>query len=241
MEHSQYLSAIKKALKARGVTYLDLAEQLKMTESGVKKMLNAKDISFRRVLQICDCLGILPGQLFSLSERTSISEVILTTQQEEALLKNRGLLAVYWRIVIEKYEPHEIERLQHLTKAELKKILDRLVSLNLLTARKGVYRAKHVGKFKWSDKSKLASTLNKEWSELTLHRALSGKFDSSLHRLVSMKVSQESYQNLLKKLSKVLDEAVQDSESEELTLSKQELKTFTALIAVTPQGVFDTI
>ncbi len=76
MEHSQYLNAIKKALKARGLSYADLARKLKMTESGIKKMLNAKDISFRRILQICDALDILPGQLFSLSEKTFISKLL---------------------------------------------------------------------------------------------------------------------------------------------------------------------
>lgn len=241
MEHSQYLSAIKKALKARGVTYIDLAEQLKMTESGVKKMLNAKDISFRRVLQICDSLGILPGQLFSLSEKTSISEVSLSAQQEDALLKNRPLLAVYWRLAIEKCELAEIEKLQGLSKSELKKLLDRLVTLDLLTSRKGHYRPQHPGKFKWSDESKLAKTLNREWSELTLRRSLAEKENQkSTHRLVSMKLSQEAYNDLLKRLSKALDEAVQDSEAEELTMSKNDLKNFTALIAVVQKGVFDT-
>lgn len=240
MEHSLYLSAIKKALKTRGVHYADLATHLKMSESGVKKMLNAKDISFRRVLQICEALDILPGQLFSLSEKTLISEVVLSPQQEEALLKNRPLLAVYWRLVIERCDLKDIEKLQRLNKTELKKLLDKLVSLDLLKHRKGEYRPSHVGKFKWSDQSKLAKTLNEEWSELTLERSLQTKvLATSLHRLVSMKLSQDSYLSLLKKFSKALDEAVQDSESEELTLPKEQLQNFTALVAAVQKGVFD--
>ncbi|MNJ92629.1 hypothetical protein D3C87_103030 [compost metagenome] len=238
MEHSQYLNAIKKALKARAVTYVDLATQMKMTESGVKKMLNAKDISFRRVLQICEALDILPGQLFSMSEKTFISEVKLTPVQEEALLKNRNLLAVYWRLAIEGHDVSEIEKLQNLNKAELKKLLDRLVSLELLSLKRGTYKSRHSGKFKWSDNSKLAKTLNKEWSELTLQRSLDEK-SRGMHRLVAMKLTTESYANMILKITEVLDEAVRESEREELTTGKQRLHNSMTLVATVPQGVFD--
>ncbi|GEM_PF-2030037 len=239
MEHSLYLNAIKKALKTRQVTYADLARQLRMTESGVKKMLNAKDISFRRVLQICEALDILPGQLFSMSEKSSISEVALSRSQEEALIRNRSLLAVYWRLVVEKRSLEEIETLQNLKRNELKKLLDRLVTLDLVSVTKGTYRSKHRGKFRWSDQSHLAKVLNEEWSKLTLQRALDKNAASSLHRLVSMRLSAQGYAELLKKLNQALDEAVQDSEREELTTAPQELKNFSALAAVVQKGVFD--
>lgn len=239
MEHSQYLQGIKKALKARDVSYEDLAQQLKMTESGVKKMLNGKDISFRRVLQICEVLGISPGQLFSLSEKTFISEVELSAIQEEALLKNRPLLATYWRIAIEGHTPAEAASLQHLSKAELQKHLDRLVSLDLLSVKRGIYRSRHSGKFKWSDQSKLAKTLNKEWSELTLSRSLDGG-EQNTHRLTALKLSEESYKKLTASLLRAVDEAVQDSEREEITMQVQRLHSYMVLVAATTRGVFDS-
>ncbi|KHD89041.1 MAG: hypothetical protein OM95_06225 [Bdellovibrio sp. ArHS] len=239
MEHSRYLDTIKKILKAREVTYGDLASHLKMSESGVKKMLNAKDISFRRILQICEALEVLPGQLFSMSEKSFISEVVLSQQQEDALLKQRSLLAVYWRFVVEGCPLNEIEKLQKISSAELKKILDKLVHLDLLTAKRGVYKPRHSGKFRWNNESKLVKVLNKEWSELTLHRALKGD-QGAYHRLVSMKFSEESYEQLRQNLAKVLNEAVQNSEKDELTLPKKQLHNFTALIATTSLGVFDS-
>ncbi|HRO67710.1 MAG TPA: helix-turn-helix transcriptional regulator [Pseudobdellovibrionaceae bacterium] len=108
MEHSIYLNGLKKALKSRDLSYRDLAVSLRMTESGVKKMLNAKDISFRRVLQICDILNVLPGQLFSLSEQSSIPVLPLTSAQEEALIRDRTLLAAYWLFAIDRLTPEEI-------------------------------------------------------------------------------------------------------------------------------------
>ncbi|NUN06238.1 MAG: helix-turn-helix transcriptional regulator [Bdellovibrio sp.] len=237
MEHSLYLNAIKKALKSRGLSYAELAKDLRMTESGVKKMLTAKDISFRRILQICEVLDILPGQLFSSSEKSRIKEVELSNTQQEALIKNRTLLAVYWRFVVEKYSLDEISKMQNLTKAEAKKLMDRLVTLDLLVQSRGQYRARHSGKFKWSDSSKLAKHLNQEWSELTLQRSL--KNSAATHRLVGMKLSNPSYQRCIEKIQNALDEAVQESEREELTLAKSELHHYSLLLAGVPQGVFD--
>lgn len=238
MEHSQYLNAIKRVLKARSVTYQDLAEQLKMTESGVKKMLNAKDISFRRVLQICEAVGVLPGQLFSMSEKSFVSDVSLTEQQEDMLLKNRALLAVYWRIAIEGKEISEVERLQKLNKTELKKMLDRLVSLDLLSVRRGAYKARHTGKFRWSDDSKLAKTLNKEWSQWTLEKSLKRE-SGGLHRLVALQMSQDSYEFFLKKMNEVINGAIHDSEMDEMTLNKEKLVNCSLVVASVPQGVLD--
>ena len=241
MEHSIYLEGIKRAFRNQGVTYSALSKELRMTESGVKKMLNAKDISFRRVLQICDVLNILPGQLFSLSEKSSIEEVHLSDHQQEVLLKNRTLLAVYWRLAIEHCSTDEIEALQKLSRSELKRHLDRLVSLDLLSVRKGVYKAKHLGKFKWPDDSKIAKALNKEWSELVLQRTLQNKNSpETLHRLIAMKLSAKSYQEFLRRLSNLVDETIQESEREELTLAKSQLFNITSLLAISPKGFFDS-
>ncbi len=237
MEHSIYVNAIKKALKSRGVSYAELAQDLRMTESGVKKMLTAKDISFRRILQICEVLDILPGQLFSSSEKSRIKEVELSNAQQEALIKNRSLLAVYWRFVVEKYSLDEISKMQNLSKAETKKLMDRLVTLDLLVQTRGQYRATHAGKFKWSDTSKLAKFLNQEWSELTLQRAL--KNPTATHRLIGLKLSPASYQRWIEKMQTALDEVVQESERDELTLAKKDLQHYSLLLAAVPQGVFD--
>lgn len=239
MEHSLYLDGMKRALKARGVNYAELATRLKMTESGVKKMLNAKDISFRRVLQICSLLDILPGQLFSLSESAGIREVALTAKQEDALIKDRTLLAVYWRFVVERRSSGEIESLERLTTATLKKSLQRLAALGLVSESRGQFKAPPLGKFRWSDDSKLAQLLNAEWSQLTLKRALK-RDEGAFHRLVTLKATRETYDGLIRGISEALDEAVRASERDEVSAAPERLLGFTALAATVPKGVLDS-
>lgn len=237
MEHSIYLSGIKKALRAREINYAELAEHLRMTESGVKKMLNGKDISFRRVLQICDVLNVLPGQLFSASEEAIVPVLQLSDKQEDALINDRRLLMVYWLFTIEKLAPAEICKRQGISDADLIKSLRRLLRLELVMEKRGIFSPKHNGKFRWPDDSKLVKMLNQEWSQLTLNKALKAK-NRQCHRLIAMKLSKVSYENLLGRLAEVFEETARFSEREGLKSSKQELHDVTALFAAVDQGVF---
>lgn len=237
MEHSIYLDGIKNALKARGVSYLDLASRLMMSESGIKKMLNAKDISFRRVLQICQVLEISPGELFSVAEKTFIPTVRLSEDQEAALIKNRDLLMVYWRFTVEKMSPLSIQKSHKLSDTEINRLLQKLVTLELIAQRKGKFLPLHQGKFRWPEDSRLARILNEEWSILTLKKTLKIQ-DSRNHRLVAVKLSQTSYQEILSQISEVLDRAVQQSERESLMSTDQRLQDVTLVFAGLNESVF---
>ncbi len=240
MEHVVYLGGLKRALRAQGLTYADLAARLKMTESGVKKMLNAKDISFRRVLQICEALNVLPGQLFSLSEKAAIPVLRISDAQQGALLRDRNLLGVYWRLAIEKRGLTEVQRRQGLNAPALKKLLQKLVTLELLTEKRGQFYPKHRGKFRWADDTKLAQTLNREWSFATLERALrSAGTAEHYHRLAALKLSEKSYRDLWAKWELLLEEAVRISEREELSAPARDLRDYTLLLGLVPGSPLD--
>jgi DNA-binding Xre family transcriptional regulator len=240
MEHITYLKSLKTLLKSKGVTYTELAEHLGMSESGVKKMLNSKDLSFRRFFQICEMLNVFPGQVMAAAEQKAIPTQNLTSQQQELLLSQRNLLAVYWRITVEGLTPQETAKAQHLSAAELSKALKKLVSADLLTERDGHYFPKQAGKFRWPDDSKIARSLNHEWSELTLHRALNTKESApKMHRLMAIRLTNKSYENLIVKLEELLDETVRISEREELTAAKSDLKNLSIVTAIVAKGTLD--
>ena len=239
MEQRIYVDALKKSLKSRGVTYAELADSLKMSESGIKKMLNAKDISFQRIIKICNVLDILPGQLFTISENASIPTLELTAKQEGMLIKDRLLLSVYWLFTIEKKSLDEIMRMQKLTSNELKNALQKLVNLELVRHKKNQFLPKNWGKFRWADNSKLAQLLNAEWSRLVLKRSLKLKPDQlGVQRLSALKLSKGSYEKLIEKTMELLDEAAQISEREELTYPQKELHDFTVLVASAEGSLF---
>ena len=211
-----------------------------MTESGVKKMLNAKDISLRRILNICELLNVRPGQLFSMSESSQIPSIPLTQKQEDALIHDRKLLAVDWLIVVEKQKTRTLDSILRISKAQLDSYLRHLVNLKLLSQRRKEFIAPFQGKFKWPDESKLAILLNRDWSYLQLNRALSQKPErDAYHRLLSLRLSKRTYKTLKLKLSEAFDEVLRASEREEMSLSGQELMTITSVATASRGGFFD--
>lgn len=241
MEHRLYLDAIKKALKSRGLTYEELARALKMTESGVKKMLNAKDISFQRIIQICKILDVLPGQIFSISEKSAVPVFNLSDKQQDALINDRKLLATYWLLTIERKTAEQIATAFKTTGTEIKHRLQKLVTLELVSQKRNQFFPKQQGKFRWPDDSKLARALNQEWSQQTLKKALNLKpEEQGYHRFAALKLSSESYQKYLHKFYELFNEMAQISEREELTSSQKKLSDFTFVIASSSGGVFES-
>ncbi|MNT39818.1 hypothetical protein D3C72_1760960 [compost metagenome] len=145
---------------------------------------------------------------------------------------------IYWRFTIEKLSIEEISKRHAISESDLKKSLQKLVSLDLVAQRRGKFQPKHQGKFRWPDDSRLAKLLNHEWSQLTLKKALRAQ-DNKTHRLMAIKLSDESYEALLLDLSRVFDAAVQTSERESLMSSHQIVHDVTALFAAVNEGVFE--
>ncbi len=90
---------IKRELKRQGINYQDLAYQLNIAESTVKKMFAKGNFSLDRLDQICDALGV---ELLDMVENvndevTRISK--LTVQQENALLSDFTLLLVAYAAI----------------------------------------------------------------------------------------------------------------------------------------------
>lgn len=240
MEHTLYLNTLKKALRSRGITYADLAKSLKMTESGVKKMLNAKDISFQRILKICKVIDVLPSQIFSISERSSVPTYHLSEKQQDALVKDRRLLAVYWLLTIERKSVEDMGLQLKAPVQDIRIRLQKLVSLDLVNQKKSEFFPKHHRKFRWPDNSKLARILNQEWSQQTLKKALNLKEGTlGMHRFAALKLSNESYSQLLNKFAEIFNEIAQISEREELTNTNKDLLDFTVMLATAPGGAFE--
>ena len=239
-DHQNYIKGIKIALNQRGMTYAELAVKVRMSESGIKKMLNAKDISFRRVLQICEALQITPGKLFSQSEVWSIQDIELNDTQQNELIRDKILLEVYWRFVVEKRDLEHLMKLVGSTPHETRKKLQRLVTLELIKQKKGKFERISSEKFRITDDSKLGIHLNKEWSHLTLARSLSApESKNGFHRLISMLVSEEAYARLMSDCKEALERAVQASEYEELSGKLGKRINFSALVAIVDEGVMD--
>jgi len=133
-ELDQLLSTLKRQLKARGMTYRDLAVALDLSEASVKRLFASGSFTLERLLQVSHLLGFT---LAELSQEAALGESRLHTlseSQERELVSDAKLLLVtvcvlnQWTLadILSVYQLSEAECIQRLAR------LDRLGLLQLL-------------------------------------------------------------------------------------------------------------
>jgi len=121
------IETLKKYLKAKGITYKQLAEELKLSEASVKRLFSKQTFSLARLEEVCRILDIDFYDLVLMDRhRTHHMTDRLTAEQEQALLSNTKLsfflyfLVNGWSVslIIEEYDYSEAEAFRMLRKLE---------------------------------------------------------------------------------------------------------------------------
>jgi transcriptional regulator with XRE-family HTH domain len=233
---------IKKALKSRGVTYQELAAELSLSESGVKKLLTGKDISFQRLDQICRFLAIPLSEVVRSVERRQIREISLTVEQEKVLLQEPLLFRIYWRLSVERHTAEEIRAAENLDENQFSRLVQKLLRWDLVKIQKdGKILPLHRGPVRWIGQGPLLQSLNQEWSKLALNRSLDHKGKGGFyHHLMTLRLSDQEYETALRELNKFVEELVQRSERDSLHHSLDQQKARVFLLAANPIGFLTT-
>lgn len=143
------IRTLKSELKAAGLTYADLARELGMAESSVKRMFARGDMPLARIDEICRVLRTDFAELARqvVAQRPLAQE--LTLEQEEAVVADRGLLLVAL-CCVSQWSFGQMVSTYRFTEAECVAHLVRLDRLGLIELRAGNrYRLKVAKGFRW--------------------------------------------------------------------------------------------
>lgn len=140
---------LKAELKTAGITYAQLARQLDMAESSVKRMFAQGDMPLSRIDEICRVLRTDFAELARRVAEEQPPRLELTLEQERALVTDRKLLLAaicclsQWSFeqVLASYDYTEPELVGHFVQ------LDRLGIIELKPHNR--YRVKMVKTFRW--------------------------------------------------------------------------------------------
>jgi len=128
------LSALKKHLRANGITYADLAVALNLSEASIKRLFAQEGFTLRRLEQVCDFAKLELTDLMELMHRQERQLKQLTAEQEAEIASDVLLLMVAVSVIngfsyedlLSHYELGEAECIQKLAR------LDRLQLIDLL-------------------------------------------------------------------------------------------------------------
>ncbi|MBZ9613000.1 helix-turn-helix domain-containing protein [Rheinheimera maricola] len=131
---SQLITALKRSLKAKGMSYRQLAEQLQLSEASVKRIFAQQNFTLSRLEQIC---RVLDTNLYELAKSSTLAKNSLPRQlsmpQEQALADDPTLLA-YLYLLLNGWQFEDINsryQLDELKGIRLLATLDRLKLIEL--------------------------------------------------------------------------------------------------------------
>jgi DNA-binding Xre family transcriptional regulator len=131
---SALLDTLKRALKARGKTYVDVADALGLSEASVKRLFSREDFSLERLDKVCQMLEIEISDLVQQMNDEQNQLQQLTAEQEQQLVDDKTLLAVAicslnrWTMaeIVAFYDMTEGECFQKLAALDRLKLIDLL-------------------------------------------------------------------------------------------------------------------
>ncbi len=177
----QLVATLKRALKAHGKTYADVADQLELSEASVKRLFSEQSFSLRRLEQVCQLIGYEITDLVRQMNDSAKSQLSsLSVEQEQEIAADLELLLItvcvlnrwtlaqilgYFRIP----ESHCIRQLAKLDRLKLIELLPRN-RIKLLVA----------PNFKWRDNGPIQRFFQQKLEA----EFFSSRFDKQHERLI---------------------------------------------------------
>ncbi len=128
------IHALKKGLKAHGLTYKDVADKIDMSEASIKRLFSEKNFTLKRLEQLCLCMDLELSDLLMLMKEDEPNISQLSKEQEKEIVNDLTLLLVTvcvlnrWTLeeILSRYKISETEGIQYLAKLDKLKIIDLL-------------------------------------------------------------------------------------------------------------------
>jgi transcriptional regulator with XRE-family HTH domain len=230
MPSASLFDALKMHLKARGLTYADVAKALKISEATVKRIFATRNCTLARLDAICELLQVDLAELARGMPRETRLITRLSREQEEELMSDSALLLVAVS-ALSQMRVDEIVETYALTETQCVALLMRLERIGILELHEGNrIRLRIARTFSWIPDGPIMRYVKSQTPDFFDH-----SFDApgELMRLVSVRVSDEAQVALLRQVEQVAREySEQHSADARLPLAKR--KPVSVLLAVRP-------
>lgn len=146
---SELVDALKRLLKAQGLTYAALAVRLSISEPTVKRMLSKRSLTLERLEQICGVLQIGLPELAEEAQRGAPPLAELSAAQEQALVDDPALLLALY-LVLNRWRSDEVMARYRFSEPEWILLLTRLDRLGIIELQPGNRaRTRTARNFRW--------------------------------------------------------------------------------------------
>lgn len=132
MHADALVDGLKRILKARDITYAEVAAGLRLSEASIKRMFSRRDFTLARLEEVCRVAGIDFGDLAREVTQDEAGIAYLTVEQEEEIVSDPRLMLVAlcavgnWTLaqMLETYAIPEPELIGYLVRLDRRKIIE---------------------------------------------------------------------------------------------------------------------
>ena len=207
---SRFVEALKKSVRARGLTYAELGRRLHLSEASVKRMFSRGSFTLARVEEVLAAVELDLYEVARMTRGSAPRE--LTEEQELALAKDERLLAVFW-LLVNGHHFQEILQDYAIGHAELTLAFARLEKLKLIQWGPGERARLLVARdFAW----RARGPAKKAYARRAMAEFLHARFDGALELLhfESCELSPESAAAMNGKLKQLVAEFKERAEAD---------------------------
>jgi transcriptional regulator with XRE-family HTH domain len=132
MTAATLVDLLKRHLKARGITYAQVATRLGLSEASVKRMFSRKDFTLQRIEEVCHVAGIAFADLAREFTHEPAGVTHLTVEQEREIVSDPKLMLIAicavcnWTLeqIIATYDIPKVECIKYLARLDKHKIIE---------------------------------------------------------------------------------------------------------------------
>jgi len=240
-EGARIIASLKRMMKARAITYKDLAGLIGLSEVSIKRIFSQSTLSLARLEQICQALDVSIQEIARLSgEQTVDATESVSLEQESAMAADPNLLACYYLIANGRTGP-EISKELGVEEIKVRRWMVKLHSLGLVELlAKMRARARTGSSITWRKDGPMRRLYEKKVREEYLQSVFSAPFEAMHFR--SAEMSDESCRVLLRKLERLALE-FRDLAELDRSLPSREKRSIGVLLAARPWvfSMFDSM
>jgi transcriptional regulator with XRE-family HTH domain len=230
MSSSFVFEGLKMHLKARGMTYADVARALKISEATVKRIFALKNCSLERLDAICQLVQVDLAELARGAPRENRLINRLTREQEEELMSDPALLLMAVS-ALHQMRVDELVQLYKLDEAQCVRLLLRLERIGILEVHENNRIRLRISRtFSWIPNGPIMRYVKSQLPDFFEHAF---EHPGELMRMISVRLSREAQVALLTQVEQIARE-YSEQHNADARLSLEQRQPVSVLFAVRP-------
>jgi transcriptional regulator with XRE-family HTH domain len=231
-ETAQIMSSLKRLLKARGVTYAQLAKRIGLSEPSVKRIFSSHSLTLARLQQICAALDASIQEVTRLAGEPDIEAGESLTWEQEAPLADDPKQFACLYLLLNGRNARELREILAVDERQLRKLFARLNGLGLVELRPNLgARVRKAAALRWRPDGPIRRLYESQVRDEFLKSTFTAPLEALHFR--SAELSDASLRVLLRKLDRLSTEFRELAELDR-SLPSREKRSFAMMLAARP-------